>query len=207
MSITDGHIYLDAQLMHDGILPAVNSGASVSRIGGGIQPKVLRRLGAIAGSQLARYNEVKSYETMNTELTEETEREINRGKRILEFFNQPSQYNYTVPEECILLHIVTTGLIDYVEMELVMQLKKELIDYSRNTLNRFAPMHEFLSSTGKIDDKDTSLLDQFIETFVNESTSKAAAALKEPFINNKISNSKKSGENKQPATEDKSKKT
>jgi F-type H+-transporting ATPase subunit alpha len=179
MSITDGHIYLDAQLMHDGILPAVNSGASVSRIGGSIQSKVLRRLGGVAGGQLARYNEVKSYETMNTELTEDTEREINRGKRILEFFNQPSNYCYSVSEECILLYIVTTGIIDYVDMELVTQLKKELVDFYRENITKYAAMNDFLSSTGKIDDKDTALLEQFSSDFVANTQTKAAIALKE----------------------------
>ncbi|OQB06473.1 MAG: ATP synthase subunit alpha [bacterium ADurb.Bin212] len=179
MSITDGHIYLDAQLMHDGILPAVNSGASVSRIGGSIQSKVLRRLGGVAGGQLARYNEVKSYETMNTELTEDTEREINRGKRILEFFNQPSNYCYSVSEECILLYVATSGMIDYIDMELVTQLKKELVDFYRENITKYAPMNDFLSSTGKVEDKDTSFLEQFISDFVSNAQTKAAAALKE----------------------------
>lgn len=179
MSITDGHVYLDAQLMHDGILPAVNSGASVSRIGGSIQSKVLRRLGGVAGGQLARYNEVKSYETMNTELTEDTEREINRGKRILEFFNQPSNYCYSVSEECILLYIATIGLIDYVDMELVTQLKKELVDFYRENITKYAAMNDFLSSTGKVEDKDTSLLEQFTSDFVANTQTKAAIALKE----------------------------
>lgn len=178
MSITDGHIFLDAQLMHDGILPAVNSGASVSRIGGGIQPKVLRRLGSLAGGQLARYNEVKSYETMNTELTEETEREINRGKRILEFFNQPSKYNYSVPEECILLYTVTSGLLDYIELDMVTTLKTEMVDYLRSNLNRFSKLNDFLSSTGKVDDKDTTLMDEFLTVFSAESNSQAAGNLK-----------------------------
>lgn len=178
MSITDGHIYLDSQMMHDGVLPAVNSGTSVSRIGGSIQPKVLRRLGGIAGSQLARYNEVKSYETMNTELTEETEREINRGKRILEFFTQPSEYTYSVPEECILLHAVTIGLLDYIDIVDVTKLRSELIDCYRANLNRFATLTEFCSSLGKIDDKDTSLLDDFLVKYYTENNSKASNALK-----------------------------
>jgi F-type H+-transporting ATPase subunit alpha len=76
MSITDGHIFLDVNLMHEGILPAVNSGASVSRIGGSVQPVILRKCGELASTQMARYNEVKSFETLNTEISEDTEREI-----------------------------------------------------------------------------------------------------------------------------------
>lgn len=184
MSITDGHIYLDAQMMHDGVLPAVNSGASVSRIGGSIQPKVLRRLGSMAGSQLARYNDVKSYETMNTELTEETEREINRGKRILEFFTQPSEYNYSVAEECLLLYLVTAGFLDYIELPLVTKLRSSMIDYYRANLNNFTALTDFASSLGKIDDEDTSLFDQFLSAYTAAISSKECEALKESLQKN-----------------------
>jgi F-type H+/Na+-transporting ATPase subunit alpha len=68
MSITDGHIYLDANMMHEGILPAINSGASVSRIGGKVQTPMLRKVGELAGRILARYSEVRSFETINTEV-------------------------------------------------------------------------------------------------------------------------------------------
>ncbi len=178
MSITDGHIYLDSILMHDSVLPAVNSSASVSRIGGSVQPKVLRKLGANAGSALARYNEVKSYETMNTEITEETEREINRGKRILEVFTQPSQYNFSVPEECILLYTVTCGIVDFIDLDIVASMKKEMIEYYRANLDKFKNLHDFASAKDGIDDKDTSLFDDFYEKYCAENNTKSSQELK-----------------------------
>ena len=197
MSITDGHIYLDAQMLHDGVLPAVNSGASVSRIGGGIQPKVLRRLGSLAGGELARYNEVKSYETMNTELTEETEREINRGKRILEFFTQSSDYSYSIPEECILLYVVTSGLLDFIELAMVTELRSAMVDFFRSNLNRFKELDDFLKSTGKVDDKDTSLLNSFLQAFTSENQTKAGAALAESLATNLTTDKAKKPDNKE----------
>jgi F-type H+-transporting ATPase subunit alpha len=178
MSITDGHIYLDAQMMHDGVLPAVNSGSSVSRIGGSIQPKLLRKLGAIAGGQLARYNEVKSYETMNTEITEETEREINRGKRILEIFTQPSGMNYTPAEETLLLHTVTGGLLDYVPLDIVSNMKVELINFYRDNLKDFNTITD-ISGRKDADDKDFSPFDDFIKQYVTRNNTPASNALKE----------------------------
>lgn len=178
MSITDGHIYLDSQMMHDGILPAVNSSSSVSRIGGSIQPKMLRKVGSIAGTQLARYNEVKSYETMNTEITEETEREINRGKRILEFFNQPAGANYTPGEETILLHVVTSGLIDYVALDMVSKMKVEMIDYFQKNQSSFQKLIE-VTVDKKADDNDFSTIDNFISQYASKVNSDAAKALKE----------------------------
>ncbi len=131
MSITDGHIYLDVNMMHEGILPAVNSGASVSRIGGGVQPTILRKLGELASAQMARYNEVKSFETLNTEITEETEREIKRGKRILILFGQDSRLTLDNPEKTLLMHLVTSGKMDNVEVADVAIIRDEIIPFYR----------------------------------------------------------------------------
>jgi len=166
--------------MHDGILPAVNSGASVSRIGGSIQPKWLRKLGATAGGQLARYNEVKSYETMNTEITEETEREINRGKRILEFFNQPSGANYSPTEETILLHTVTAGYLDYMDMILVAQLKIELIECYHKHKDELSDLTAKAESKDT-NDKDFSPVEQMLEMYMREYSSEAAKAFKDVY--------------------------
>lgn len=131
MSITDGHIYLDINLMHEGILPAVNSGASVSRIGGSVQPPALRKMGELASSQITRYNEVKSFETLNTEISEDTEREIKRGKRILEVFAQDSHLNMVNDEKILLMHIVTSGKTDNVEVIDLRTIKTELLEFYR----------------------------------------------------------------------------
>jgi F-type H+-transporting ATPase subunit alpha len=131
MSITDGHIFLDVNLMHEGIFPAVNSGASVSRIGGGVQPPSLRKTGELAGSQMARFNEVKSFETLNTEVSEDTEREIKRGKRILEIFAQEANENLSNDEKILLLQVVTSGHTDYVEVIDLHVIKTELIAFYR----------------------------------------------------------------------------
>lgn len=205
MSITDGHIYLDAQMMHDGVLPAVNSGASVSRIGGSIQPPTLRNLAAIAGSQLARYNEVKSYETMNTEITEETEREINRGKRILEFFTQPSGVCYNATEETILLYIVTGGLTDYIPLDLVAKMKVEVIDYYRQNPNDFKDLTASADTRDKeLSKKCEGFLSSFIESYSTKMASDSAKALKEAIEKKKAKDAAaKAGQSTENTTEKK----
>ncbi len=131
MSITDGHIFLDANLMHEGIFPAVNSGASVSRIGGGVQPPCLRKVGELAATQMARYNEVKSFEALNTEISEDTEREIKRGKRILEIFAQDQKNRLLNDEKILLLWLVTFGKMDEVDLLQVREMKRELTEFYR----------------------------------------------------------------------------
>lgn len=132
MSITDGHIFLDVNLMHEGILPAVNSGASVSRIGGSVQPPALRKCGELASTQMARYNEVKSFETLNTEISEDTEREIKRGKRVLAIFDQKASLRLENDEKTLLMWLVTAGRFDNVELADVHKIKVELIDFYRS---------------------------------------------------------------------------
>jgi F-type H+-transporting ATPase subunit alpha len=131
MSITDGHIYLDVNLMHEGILPAVNSGTSVSRIGGSVQCPCLRKMGELASSQIARYNEVKSFETLNTEISADTEREIKRGKRILELFGQDYRANLLNDEKILLLYLITSGKCDDIEIADIREIKVELIEFYR----------------------------------------------------------------------------
>ncbi|HSI20666.1 MAG TPA: F0F1 ATP synthase subunit alpha [Verrucomicrobiae bacterium] len=131
MSITDGHIFLDVNLMHEGILPAVNSGASVSRIGGSVQPPALRKCGELASTQMARYNEVKSFETLNTEISEDTEREIKRGKRVLATFDQKADLRLANDEKTILMYLVTAGRFDNIELPDVKKIKVELVEFYR----------------------------------------------------------------------------
>jgi len=131
MSITDGHILLDANLMHEGIMPAVNSGASVSRIGGKVQFKMLQKVGELAGRIAARYMEVKSYETINTEVSEETMRDIKRGKRIKEIFAQDSKFNLSATEEVIILALACSSRMDPWELFQVDVFKEQFVDYLR----------------------------------------------------------------------------
>lgn len=164
MSITDGHIYLDVNLMHEGILPAVNSGTSVSRIGGSVQPPALRKAGELAASQMARYNEVKSFETINTEISEETEREIKQGKRILEVFSQESALNLSNDEKILLLHLVTSGKLDNVEVLDVRKIKTGLIEYYR--ANRESTYTQFQEISVK--EKDMAVLEPVLFAVVKD---------------------------------------
>lgn len=174
MSITDGHIYLDVKLMHEGILPAVDSGTSVSRIGGGVQPPILRRMGEQAGTIMARYNEVKSFETINTEISEDTEREIKRGKRILEVFAQDSSLNLDNDEKILLLFMVTSGRTDKIELVDVHNLKTDLI-----TFYRASQFTEYKEKVLKEKDIKTvePLIQAILEAFAASNGTEAAAIL------------------------------
>lgn len=161
MSITDGHIYLDANLMHEGLMPAINSGASVSRIGGKVQTKLLQKVGELSGRILARFEEVKSYETINTEVSQETVTEINRGKRIKELFAQDSKVNFTAEEEVIFLGLAVLPYMDNWTIDQVRIyknqfpafLKQSIPPESKPLLNRAQKLEEVSSILNPLFDR------------------------------------------------------
>jgi F-type H+/Na+-transporting ATPase subunit alpha len=136
MSITDGHIYLDAKMMHDGILPAVNSGTSVSRIGSKVQISVLKKVGEIASRALARYEEVKSFETMNTEVADETLKEIRRGKQTKEMLAQRSDLSMSYDEQVVMLTICAQGKLDVMELADITEYKDRFIKFYRENVSQ-----------------------------------------------------------------------
>ena len=178
MSITDGHIYLDVNMMHLGVLPAVDSGTSVSRIGGSVQPPILRKMSELAGTQLARYNEVKSFETINTEISVTTEREIKRGKRVTEIFSQDANERLLNDEKILLLNVVMTGLSEKVEVLDLRAIKTDLMAYYRSH-----PYPEWYERSTK--EKSTEPLTDLFNTIIREyaawSQLPAAKILVEPL--------------------------
>lgn len=165
MSITDGHIYLDSNLMHEGVLPAVDSATSVSRIGGVVQTPLLRKVGELAGRILARYNEVKSFETINTEIAEETLRDIKRGKRIKETLSQDSDLSLSTDEEVVMLGIATSARMDHLELEHAVTFKKHIIPfYRKQNLEELKK----LADTAKDMDEINSMLDDLFAKFCKE---------------------------------------
>lgn len=166
MSITDGHIYLDSNLMHEGILPAVNSGTSVSRIGGKVQTPMLRKVGELAGRILARYNEVKSFETINTEVAEETLRDIKRGKRVKEILSQDSDLNMSPDEQVVSLGIATSSRMDHLELTHSTTFRDHITEFYRQWPDKqeFAKLADTVKDMAEID----PLLDKLFKDFSKE---------------------------------------
>ena len=164
MSITDGHIFLDANMMHEGILPAVNSGLSVSRIGSKVQSPMLKKLGELTGRALARYQEVKSFETMNTEVAEETLRDIKRGKIVTEILAQPSDTNFSTDEEVMILFLATGGHLDKFVLTKVGEFSDEFTEFIRkNRTDELVEKCLTLKDPKEIEAEVMALYDEFMK--------------------------------------------
>ena len=165
MSITDGHIFLDANMMHEGILPAVNSGLSVSRIGSKVQGPMLRKMGELTGRALARYQEVKSFETMNTEVAEETLRDIKRGKVVTEILAQPSATSYAPQEQVIMLYLATSGKLDKFELKQIGKFSVEFTKHIRSNIDEaLIEKCNKLSEPKEIEDEVMALFNEFMKS-------------------------------------------
>jgi len=173
MSITDGHVYLDANMMHEGILPAVNSQASVSRIGSKVQSSLLKKVGELASRSLARYAELKSFETINTEVAEETLRDIRRGKKVKEMLAQLSSVNYSTDEIVVLLHMVTADKIEMIDLTELGTFKLQFLEYYRKIVTeQFKQKCEKSKDLKEIDGEVSVILERFLRQRSQETKTK-----------------------------------
>jgi F-type H+/Na+-transporting ATPase subunit alpha len=117
ISITDGQIYLSPTLFELGVLPAVDVGRSVSRVGGKAQPPVYRDVTGALKLSYAQFEELESFARFGARLDEQTRRTIEHGRRIRACLNQPPLEPITVPEQVMVLLALTAGVFDPVPLD------------------------------------------------------------------------------------------
>ncbi len=117
ISITDGQIYLDPGLFQEGLLPAVDVGKSVSRVGGKTQLKPYRDVAGDLKLSYTQFEELESFSRLGTRLDGETEQKLRRGERVRQILRQPQYSPIPVAEQIALLFAVTNGIFDDMETE------------------------------------------------------------------------------------------
>src|SRR5271166_6266252 len=117
ISITDGQIYLSPSLFELGVLPAVDVGKSVSRVGGKAQLPAYREVTGALKLAYAQFEELETFARFGTRLDEQTRKSIEHGRRIRECLKQPQFQSVTVPEQILVLLALTSGFFDQVPLE------------------------------------------------------------------------------------------
>jgi F-type H+-transporting ATPase subunit alpha len=117
ISITDGQIFLEADLFNQGIRPAINVGNSVSRVGGSAQIKAMRQVAGSLRLDLAQYRELAAFAQFGSDLDPATQRQLNRGKRLTEILKQPQYRPLPVEKQVAILFAATNGYLDEVAVE------------------------------------------------------------------------------------------
>src|SRR2546425_2050370 len=126
ISITDGQIYLETDLFHSGIRPAVNTGLSVSRVGGNAQIKAMRQVTGSLKLELGQYRELAAFAQFGSDLDKATLAQIRRGERLVEMLKQPQYQPVPVEKEIVIIFCGTAGYLDDVPLDKVGQFERDL---------------------------------------------------------------------------------
>ncbi len=133
ISITDGQIYLESNLFHSGIRPAVNVGISVSRVGGSAQVKAMRQVAGKLRLDLAQYNELAAFAQFGSDLDKGSMDMLKRGQRMVELLKQDQYSPMPVAEQVAVLFAGTRGYLDDVELEKVRAFEGDLVKFLRSS--------------------------------------------------------------------------
>jgi len=129
ISITDGQIFLETDLFHQGVRPAINVGISVSRVGSAAQLKAIKQVAGQLKGDLAQFRELAAFAQFGSDLDAKTQAQIDRGKRIMEIFKQ-KQYNpIPVEIQVIIIWAAQNGYSDQVPVERVKEFQNKLTEY------------------------------------------------------------------------------
>jgi F-type H+-transporting ATPase subunit alpha len=132
ISITDGQIYLEADLFNSNIRPAVNVGLSVSRVGGSAQIKAMRSVAGPLRLDLAQYRELAAFAQFGSDLDKASQAQLNRGKRLVEILKQPQYQPLAVEKQVAIIFAATKGLLDDLAVEDCRAFEIELYKFLEN---------------------------------------------------------------------------
>ncbi len=126
ISITDGQIYLKSDLFYRGVRPAVDVGISVSRVGGAAQIKAMKKVAGMLRLDLAQYRELEAFTQFGSDLDETTQRQLNRGARMVELLKQEQYEPLPVERQVVAIFAGTRGFLDGIPVEKVRAFEKAL---------------------------------------------------------------------------------
>jgi len=129
ISITDGQIFLEADLFHQGVRPAINVGNSVSRVGGSAQVKAMRQVAGSLRLDLAQYRELAAFAQFGSDLDKATLNQLNRGRRLVEVLKQPQYQPLPVEKQVAIIYAAGNGYLDAVPVEQVKEFETGLYQF------------------------------------------------------------------------------
>jgi F-type H+-transporting ATPase subunit alpha len=155
ISITDGQIFLSADLFNSGLRPAINVGISVSRVGGAAQTKAIKKIAGTLKLELAQFDELAAFSQFASDLDEATQKQLERGKRLRELLKQAQFSPLNLAEQVAVVYAGVKGLIDEVPVEDVTTFAAELREYLK--LNKAEFIEEILKEKKLNEGLETTL--------------------------------------------------
>ena len=170
ISITDGQIFLETELFHSGVMPAVNPGISVSRVGGNAQIKAMKKVAGTLKLIYSQYRELQSFAQFGSDLDADTKARLEQGARIVEVLKQNQNAPVPVEKQVAILYAVTKGILSRVATEDVRSYEAGLYTWIDSDAQGAAALQE-IRSTGALsaetEEKLKGALEQYTENFVN----------------------------------------
>lgn len=169
ISITDGQIFLETELFHAGIMPAVNPGISVSRVGGSAQIKAMKKVAGSLKLIYSQYRELQSFAQFGSDLDKDTKERLAQGERIVEVLKQPNGAPISAGNQVCIFYAATNGYLKDIAVSDVRAFERELYDYMDT---KGHDIIEAIEATGNIDSETEEKLKQALEVCVAEFTNK-----------------------------------
>ncbi len=149
ISITDGQIYLEPDLFFAGVRPAVNVGISVSRVGGNAQRKAMKKIAGSLRLDLAAFRALEAFAQLGTDLDTATQKQLDRGRRMVELLKQPQFRPYETFEQVAAIFAGAKGVLDDLPIGEVLPFEAEMLKHLRN---EFPELLEAMRQTGELKD-------------------------------------------------------
>jgi F-type H+-transporting ATPase subunit alpha len=161
ISITDGQIYLEADLFFSGVRPAVNVGVSVSRVGGSAQTKAMKKVAGRLRLDLSQYRELEAFAQFGSELDQATQQALARGERMVATLNQPQYDPWPMEEQVVALYAGVNGFLDEIPVDDVPRFQDELRESMRAEVSILKEIRE----TGDFSEETEQKLVEEIKKF------------------------------------------
>ena len=129
ISITDGQIFLESELFFAGVRPAINVGISVSRVGGNAQTKMMKKIAGSLKLDLAQYRELAAFTQFGSDLDEATQKQLNRGEKMVELLKQGQYVPEPIAEQVIQIWAATQGFMDDVPTDVIQKFSSEYVAF------------------------------------------------------------------------------
>ncbi|MBO7237885.1 MAG: F0F1 ATP synthase subunit alpha [Elusimicrobiaceae bacterium] len=162
ISITDGQIYLESSLFLSGVKPAINVGLSVSRVGGSAQRKTMRKVAGTLRVDMSQYQELAGFAQFGSELDKESQRQIERGKRMSELLKQDQYKPMRLSQQVLVLYAGVHGYTDHIAVEQVRDYEQKLLAWADVQQK---PLMEKLDSATELTDELTVSMDDALTQF------------------------------------------
>ena len=165
ISITDGQIFLETELFHAGIIPAVNPGISVSRVGGSAQIKAMKKVAGTLKLLYSQFRELQAFAQFGSDLDADTKERLALGERIVEVLKQDKNAPVPVEYQVAIIYAVINGYLNGVKVSDVKEYESALYSYLRNTSDE---LMNRIRDTGVLNDEDTEKLKEQLTLFTEK---------------------------------------